>query len=191
MAKRLGGGCPGKVLGREERLEKLVNSCAFGGAPVPAKSGRPPPGPGLGSAAAPGPGAKSRPTSGGRSSQAVPRAASHGRAAPKAGSNIHTLGSLDGTGSRLRDTTEAYRQQRGTTARKVTDVGYQSMTPEKAAEVDKARAKVHGESSSQRSASVPTKARVFSVSGQKISQTSKGSHALGGDRGRHVGPLGK
>ncbi|CAE6919666.1 unnamed protein product [Symbiodinium natans] len=175
MAKRLGGGRPGKVLDREERLEKLVNSCAFGGAPVPstAKSGRPP---------VPGP--KSRP-SGGPAVGAGARAASQG---PRPGSNIHTLDSLGtgGTGSRLQDTTEAYRQQRGTTAKKVTEVGYQSMTPDKAAEVDKARAKVRGESvgsgssqRSQRSSSVPS-AKVFSISGQQISQGSGKSGVSGG-----------
>ncbi|CAE7730393.1 unnamed protein product [Symbiodinium pilosum] len=185
MAKRLGGGCAGKVLGREERLEKLENSCAYGGAPVPAKSGRPPPGPKNGPAR---PLPAGRPSSSGRTSSAA-RASSHGRVPPKPGSNIHTLGSLEGTGSRLGDTTEAYRQQRGTTAKKVSEVGYESMTPEKAAEVDKARAKVRGEISSTRSASVPTKTRVFGVSGQKISQCpSKGTaHRLGEDKGRRIG----
>ena len=155
-----------------------MNSCAFGGAPVPVpeKPGkRPTPGPkshpGLG-----------RPAAG--ASHGV-RAISQGRgkpppanAPPKPGSNIHTLASLGENGSRLQDTTEAYRQQRGTTAKKVTDVGYQSMTAEKAAEVDKARAKVRV--NSHRSASVPTNAKVFNVSGQQISQ---GPGKRGGSQG--------
>lgn len=48
-------------------------------------------------------------------------------------------------GSRLHDTTEAYRQNRGTTARTVEAVGRATMTPEKAAEVDRAREKALGE----------------------------------------------
>ncbi|CAE7682029.1 unnamed protein product [Symbiodinium sp. CCMP2456] len=184
MAKRLGGasGRPGKALDREERLEKLVNSCAFGGAPVPVpEKGKRAVGPkslGLG-----------RPASAGASHGV--RAISQGRgkpppanAPPKPGSNIHTLASLGESGSRLQDTTEAYRQQRGTTAKKVTDVGYQSMTAEKAAEVDKARAKARV--NSHRSASVPTNAKVFSVSGQQISQRP-GKRV--GDRGQQPGAL--
>lgn len=193
MAKRLGGasGRPGKAsLDREERLEKLVNSCAFGGAPVPVPVPAVPVPEKPGKASTLGPKSRpgARPASAGASRA---RGISQGRgkpppanAPPKPGSNIHTLASLGESGSRLQDTTEAYRQQRGTTAKKVTDVGYQSMTAEKAAEVDKARAKVRV--NSHRSASVPTNANVFSVSGQQISQ---GPGKRVGGRGKQPGAL--
>jgi len=75
------------------------------------------------------------------------------------GANVHTLGSAPASssgssgarasscgvaGSRLQQTTEAYRQQRGTTARTVGQVGRATMTPEKEAEVMRARSKVLG-----------------------------------------------
>merc|ERR1712146_133258 len=49
------------------------------------------------------------------------------------------------SGSRLHNTTEAYRQNRGTTAKDIRDVGRHTMTKEKGAQVDSARAKVLGE----------------------------------------------
>eukprot|EP00913_Durusdinium_trenchii_P004936 g4583.t1 len=79
-ARRLGGGSAVRRPGREERLEKLLNSGAYGGAAV------------------------------------------------------------DDSASLLQ-TTEAYRQHQGTTAETLSDVGYQTMTAEKAQEVDRARAK--------------------------------------------------
>jgi len=75
------------------------------------------------------------------------------------GANVHTLDSAPTSssgsssarasscgvaGSRLQQTTEAYRQQRGTTARTVGQVGRATMTPEKEAEVMRARTKVLG-----------------------------------------------
>ena len=51
-------------------------------------------------------------------------------------SNVQTVGS---TRSRLHDTTEAYRQNRGTTAQNIREVGQNTMTDEKRKQVDKAR----------------------------------------------------
>eukprot|EP00931_Biecheleriopsis_adriatica_P003264 TRINITY_DN10467_c0_g1_i2.p1 TRINITY_DN10467_c0_g1~~TRINITY_DN10467_c0_g1_i2.p1 ORF type:complete len:176 (+),score=6.22 TRINITY_DN10467_c0_g1_i2:66-530(+) len=125
MARRLGGGSV--PLDREGRLEKLLASSAFGCA-VPAQDGAP--------------SCQARAAS-------APRPSTSGRARPpKSGPNIHTIASTPGcsaSGSRLHQTTEAYRQQRGTTARTVEEVGRASMTAEKAAEVDRARAKVRGD----------------------------------------------
>ncbi|CAE8711402.1 unnamed protein product [Polarella glacialis] len=152
---RLGGGSGFKQLGREERLERLLASKAFGGAPLcTAPSEATSPGPRRGD----GPAPATRPSSASRGPPAVavrssrPASAGAGARRQPGTANIHTIGSSGGgggSGSRLHQTTEAYRQNRGTTARTVEEVGYDSMTAEKAAQVDRARAKVHGEAGRQ------------------------------------------
>eukprot|EP00928_Gymnodinium_smaydae_P089367 TRINITY_DN73342_c0_g1_i1.p2 TRINITY_DN73342_c0_g1~~TRINITY_DN73342_c0_g1_i1.p2 ORF type:complete len:214 (+),score=41.75 TRINITY_DN73342_c0_g1_i1:62-643(+) len=155
--QRLGGDSRGggQPLKGEERLEKLLASRAYGGAAVPdaqaaASAGapsRPPvpaaPGRGRASSAAPAKGARLASAGSG----CGVRRPTPGRP------NIHTLsgsasggGGSSGSGSRLHNTTEAYRQQRGTTARTVEAVGRATMTREKAAEVDRARERVRGPS---------------------------------------------
>eukprot|EP00930_Biecheleria_cincta_P079710 TRINITY_DN67618_c0_g1_i1.p1 TRINITY_DN67618_c0_g1~~TRINITY_DN67618_c0_g1_i1.p1 ORF type:complete len:184 (+),score=27.82 TRINITY_DN67618_c0_g1_i1:33-554(+) len=171
MARRLGGGSTGGQLDREERLEKLLASRGFGGAPGKEADL---PGQALPARASSAP----RPASASRSRPAVARpprpaaAAASGRPRTSgAGPNIHTIGSYGGSsGSRLHQTTEAYRQQRGTTARTVEEVGRASMTAEKAAEVDRARAKVRGEAArttTGRASSVP-RPPAFSGRGQRL-----------------------
>merc|ERR1712232_856106 len=87
-----------------------------------------------------------------RSSTSATRQPSCGSGRTNTRANIHTLDGACGnararsvSGSRLHQTTEAYRQNRGTTARTVEEVGRATMTAEKAAQVDKAREKVLGE----------------------------------------------
>eukprot|EP00747_Dinoflagellata_sp_TGD_P146588 gnl/TRDRNA2_/TRDRNA2_176707_c5_seq1.p1 gnl/TRDRNA2_/TRDRNA2_176707_c5~~gnl/TRDRNA2_/TRDRNA2_176707_c5_seq1.p1 ORF type:complete len:191 (-),score=29.77 gnl/TRDRNA2_/TRDRNA2_176707_c5_seq1:307-879(-) len=156
---RLGGAGHGggmRLLGREERLEKLLASQAYGGAvlngaeDVGSDSHEAPPPCTRSKSAAPA-SRSTRPSTAGSAARCgsvagrrPPAAASSGRRPGSA--NIHTLSSgAGGSGSRLHQTTEAYRQQRGTTARTVEEVGRATMTREKACEVDRARAKVHGE----------------------------------------------
>jgi len=81
----------------------------------------------------------------------APPAKSSGRLPPgqnHSKANIKTIGN---TRSRLNDTTEAYRQNRGTTAQTIKEVGKDTMTPEKAAQVAAAREKVHGTRSGRNS----------------------------------------
>eukprot|EP00927_Polykrikos_kofoidii_P081809 TRINITY_DN7964_c0_g1_i1.p2 TRINITY_DN7964_c0_g1~~TRINITY_DN7964_c0_g1_i1.p2 ORF type:complete len:227 (-),score=24.34 TRINITY_DN7964_c0_g1_i1:420-1052(-) len=172
----------GQALSREDRLQKLLASECFGGAPVTAAAGsdapvaasRPATTEGRRAAARPASAPKRMPSSvrcaspstiarrcsGGdvATSGTASRAASHRAPARPASArpaatrkpNVHTLSDCHhgaGSGSRLHQTTEAYRQQRGTTARTVEEVGRATMTPEKAADVDRARAKVHGTNS--------------------------------------------
>eukprot|EP00929_Paragymnodinium_shiwhaense_P003566 TRINITY_DN10413_c0_g1_i1.p1 TRINITY_DN10413_c0_g1~~TRINITY_DN10413_c0_g1_i1.p1 ORF type:complete len:198 (-),score=30.56 TRINITY_DN10413_c0_g1_i1:163-756(-) len=169
VGQRLGGGqgLHQPPLGREERLQRLLASEAFGGAPVAddaayippdvrqqPKKQKPPT----------APGAPVRPASASRAQAPTSAAASRGgvaqppRPAPprrpssasavtgrRQGANVHTINSGSSCGgSRLHNTTEAYRQHRGTTAKTVEQVGRGTMTKEKAAEVDRARAIVHG-----------------------------------------------
>ncbi|CAJ1359802.1 unnamed protein product [Effrenium voratum] len=141
------GGAPGRP-DREERLEKLLASCAYGGAAVPdaPRSKQP----------------KERPKERQKPPMAAHRAKSSGA--------VSSLPSC--SGSRLLQTTEAYRQQRGTTARSLTEVGYSSMTPEKAAEVDRARAKALPAKASRARSSTPSqssRSQRFLGKGQALS----------------------
>lgn len=142
-SERLGGPQTTKLT-PQERLEKLQNSAAYGGADVlqavqtsevrvanrdnnvirntavPRQGSKPPP----------------------------PRSTAHRESAPaqcirKASSTVRTMTARN-TGSRLHETTAAYRANRGTTARTVETVGRDTMTQEKRAQVDKAREKVLG-----------------------------------------------
>mmetsp|Transcript_15057 Transcript_15057/g.26078 ORF Transcript_15057/g.26078 Transcript_15057/m.26078 type:complete len:183 (-) Transcript_15057:120-668(-) len=170
MAKRLGGR-PGGQLDREERLEKLMSSCAYGGASVAIPATFPQ---GKTSVQGKAPAqaktpARPKATSRRLSGSVGASRPSHGL--PRSGGNIHTLGGE----SRLTNTTESYRQQQGTTAKTLSEVGYRSMTSEKMSEVDKARQKVHGHGTAQRSCSVPTRHSLFSGRGHKMLQSpSKG-----------------
>mmetsp|Transcript_43806 Transcript_43806/g.103567 ORF Transcript_43806/g.103567 Transcript_43806/m.103567 type:complete len:203 (-) Transcript_43806:146-754(-) len=163
MPHILGGAPQGGALSREERLDKLLTSQAFGGAEVQPdvdrKQASTPHGARSASlSATPQRLAESRRprsvTSASSTRRNTTEGTSHART-PSAqgrprstGSNIHTLSSSSGDGnvhgSRLHNTTEAYRQHRGTTARTVEQVGRATMTAEKAAAVDAAREKVLG-----------------------------------------------
>mmetsp|Transcript_85560 Transcript_85560/g.215647 ORF Transcript_85560/g.215647 Transcript_85560/m.215647 type:complete len:206 (-) Transcript_85560:91-708(-) len=179
VAHRLGGSSH-PPLGREERADRLLASRAFGGADVQTASGAAAAtsAAALGANHATAPGVRQPPATAARRQTNVPSAArssggtsrasrqgapprpssscSAGKRSPQPGvANIHTLSSGSGgaCGSRLHQTTEAYRQQRGTTARTVEQVGRATMTQEKAAEVDRAREKVLGRPSSATSGS--------------------------------------
>lgn len=165
MAHRLGG-ARGKSLNREERLEKLINSAAYGGeihTPLlPLERNHNNNGSALRATVEPcieGPGEGRNevrnnsmnhvpPVRRGSKPPIVPAKA---RAPPPPRKpNIHTLNSSNqsnvrtpaSTRSRLHNTTEAYRQNRGTTARTIEEVGRDTMTQEKAEQVARAREKV-------------------------------------------------
>mmetsp|Transcript_63210 Transcript_63210/g.137880 ORF Transcript_63210/g.137880 Transcript_63210/m.137880 type:complete len:242 (+) Transcript_63210:135-860(+) len=87
------------------------------------------------------------------------------------GAKIRTLSSERSTGSRLHNTTEAYRQQHGTTAKTVDAVGRDTMTPEKSREVQQARKKVLG-SDSQGGEGRPSSGKVFSTPARSTSSTA-------------------
>eukprot|EP00933_Yihiella_yeosuensis_P033841 TRINITY_DN27463_c0_g2_i1.p1 TRINITY_DN27463_c0_g2~~TRINITY_DN27463_c0_g2_i1.p1 ORF type:complete len:203 (+),score=46.06 TRINITY_DN27463_c0_g2_i1:75-611(+) len=176
---RLGGGSCVKALDREARLEKLLGSQAYGGAAVPAKDA--PAKPPMAKASA-----STRSTSAHAASVSSSVRSNSSRAVgrpPASGSNIRTISDSPGvsaSGSRLRQTTEAYRQNRGTTARTVDQVNRAHMTPEKAAEVDRARAKVLGEAAGR-----PPRAASLKEPGRRPSSSTpipRGrGHRLGGD----------
>lgn len=160
MAHRLGG-VRAKSLTREERLEKLLNSAAYGGEihiPPPDNNNdlvtlEP-----IGGAGEGRDEIKSGNSLGHLSSQrrgSKPPVAQPKARAPPRRSNVHTINSVvrttASTRSRLHDTTEAYRQNRGTTARTIEEVGRDTMTQEKAEQVNRAREKVLNSSSARSS----------------------------------------
>ncbi|CAL1154176.1 unnamed protein product [Cladocopium goreaui] len=142
-----------------QRLEKLMNSAAYGGAVVD--------------------------DSAAKRSHSAPRALAP-RPAPRCQRQPRPVRPAPRPASRsLLKTTEAYRQQQGTTAETLLDVGKKTMTPEKAKAVDRARAKVgcsvavsagnarpERPSCASRASSVPTK--LFTGT----------AHCAGPDRGK-------
>ncbi|CAD7956172.1 unnamed protein product [Amoebophrya sp. A25] len=120
----------------------------------------------------------------GRAPASASSSANQNRNTSKApGSNIHTLssgGSSSSTGgsSRLTETTEAYRQSRGTTARRLEDVGADTMTADQRERVAKAR-KVAGKdpSGSSGTRSIDTGSSRSNVHG--IAQAPAGGRGRG------------
>mmetsp|Transcript_29501 Transcript_29501/g.75628 ORF Transcript_29501/g.75628 Transcript_29501/m.75628 type:complete len:144 (+) Transcript_29501:53-484(+) len=124
-------------LSREQRLQKLMQSPLFGGAEAPVPS--------PGTAAAPAPPTRARSVTAPKRAPPA-RARSTGPARSAGGpARVATVSRGGYGGSSLRNTTEAYRQQRGTTAKTIDAVGRRTMTTEKAQQVDRARKIVHGE----------------------------------------------
>eukprot|EP00434_Breviolum_minutum_P006674 symbB.v1.2.005892.t1/scaffold329.1/size228424/2 len=78
----------------------------------------------------------------------------------------------------LLHTTEAYRQQQGTTAETLLEVGKKTMTPEKAQQVERARAKVRGNDTKTRAARCPsTQKRLFQGPGHAMNEAPKDAMA--------------
>lgn len=97
-------------------------------------------------------------------------AAARNVAARNAPRNTGPVGS---TGSRLHNTTEAYRQSRGTNAKRVQDVGGSTMTDQKRTEVNKARRiagrdEVEGESSGASASSAAAGASSRRIGGKGV-----------------------